>query len=268
MNMSAFNDASHGLHFKTLPARHSQPSHFIRHVSTSQSHSQPDQQQQQQPPENSNSKSPKLRRKSIREEIEEHSKLVNEGRSTKYDSKLIPFSESLQFPRIKTTSLSTKRIVITDEAKKYPPVTLVLVAFRNFADVQLMPWKDFYTLKFPNLKWYDVTVNESFASQAFSGFVQGWQRSFIEDIQLHDYHVAFNSKARQPLEDLLITNNRMFGNVLLLDRLGHVRFRAAGSPNDQALSVLVDCVMKLENEGNDNAQNRRKANNDENSSKQ
>lgn len=188
----------------------------------------------------------------MREEIKEHAKLTAEGRASQHDGGLLPTAGALSFPRIKTTSISTKCMIIADEAST-APATLVLVAFRSFADDQLKPWRQQFEDRFAQagLRWFDVTVNESFAAQAFSGFVQRWQRGYIAP-ELHDYFVAFNSKVRQPLEVLLLNHNRMFGNVLLLDRQARVRFRAAGPPSPDGIDTLVKCTQRLISEDSEN----------------
>lgn len=185
------------------------------------------------------------KRKSMVREIREHAAMMEDGSAFRLsDSSLIAATDSGVFPRIKTTSLSTKRIVIQDEAARYP-ITLILVAFRNVADDQLAPWREAFVSNFQQHgRWFDVTINESFASRAFSGFVQQWQRARTNSA-LHDYIVAFNSPAREPLEDLLLTSNRMFGNILLLDRQARVRFRAAGSPTPGNLQTFITCARQL-----------------------
>lgn len=181
---------------------------------------------------------------SILKDIREYAANANQGIASRHDHGLIPLSEAKPFPRIKTTSLSTKRIVISDEALQ-SPVTLVLVAFRSIADDQLKPWRDaFVSAAGTDGRWFDVTVNESFAAQALSGFVQRWQRGRT-DPHLHDFYVAFNNYAREPLEVLLLSTNRMYGNVLLLDRHARVRFRASGTPTPSGIDTLSTCAHQL-----------------------
>lgn len=184
---------------------------------------------------------------SILKDIREYAANANRGTASKHDLGLIPLSEAKVFPRIKTTSLSTKRIVISDEASR-SPVTLVQVAFRSIADEQLKPWREaFVSSVGPDGQWYDVTVNESFAAQALSGFVQRWQRGRT-DSQLHDFYVAFNNYAKEPLEGLLLSTNRMYGNILLLDRHARVRFRAFGVPEQSGIDTFLSCAHQLIND--------------------
>ncbi|CAN8064543.1 unnamed protein product [Agarophyton chilense] len=178
------------------------------------------------------------RSRRLADDIKEYNEATSSGRQARYDTSLIPIAEAAVFPRIKTTSLSTKRIVIHDEAGRVP-LTLVLVAFRSFADDQLASWRTAFTLHFPQGHWFDVTVNESFGAQALSGFVQRWQRGRT-DQSLHDYYVSFNDRAREPLERLLLSRNRMYGYVLLLDRKARVRFRGSGMADSGAVKALLD----------------------------
>lgn len=121
----------------------------------------------------------------------------------------------------------------------------MLVAFRSFADSQLCSWRSaFSTLPDHQAQWFDVTVNESFAAQALSGFIQRWQRGRT-DPALHDFYVAFNSKAREPLEDLLLSSNRMYGYVLLLDSNSRVRFRASGLASAEGSAALMKCAQEI-----------------------
>lgn len=195
----------------------------------------------------SQSTSPLQEPNSILNEIREYAANAERGAASKQDHELIPSSEAKVFPRIKTTSLSTKRIVISDEASRFP-VTLVQVAFRSIADEQLKPWREaFVSSVGPGGRWYDVTVNESFAAQALSGFVQRWQRGRT-DPQLHDFYVAFNNYAKEPLEGLLLSTNRMYGNILLLDRHARVRFRAFGAPEQSGIDTFLSCAHQLIND--------------------
>lgn len=182
----------------------------------------------------------------IADDLKEYKQRVATGNTASFD--FIAADDASVFPRIKTTSLSTKRIVIHDEALK-KSVTLVLVAFRSFADDQLQSWKNAFLSALPqdSVQWYDVTINESFGAQALSGFIQRLHRSRT-DPSLHDYYVAFNSKAREPLEALLPSQNRMFGYVLLLDRQARVRFRASGMASDEGLDALLSSAKELMSE--------------------
>lgn len=183
------------------------------------------------------------RNRKIADDVKEYKEAVKNGNLAEFDKCLIPISEAHIFPRIKTTSLSTKRIVIHDESTK-TPVTLVLVAFRSFADNQLSSWRTPFSEKFPEGQWFDVTVNESFSAQALSGFVQRWQRGRT-DQALHDYFVSFNDRAREPLESLLLARNRMYGYVLLLDRQARVRFRGSGMANSEAIDTLSTSCREI-----------------------
>lgn len=172
------------------------------------------------------------------------------------DSELVSPEVAAFFPRIKTTSLSTKRIVIHDKAHR-ASVTLVLLAFRRYADEQLLSWRAPFLEALKSYKIppsrdrvaqiYDVTINESFATQALSGFVQRMQRSSV-DAQLHDFHVAFNDRLREPIEKILPLHNRLYGYALLLDSNARVRFRAAGYADDRALVTFLDCAKRLAKE--------------------
>lgn len=184
-----------------------------------------------------------VRSRRLADDVREYNEATSTGRLAQFDTSLIPVSQADIFPRIKTTSLSTKRIVIHDEAAD-SPLTLVMVAFRSFADDQLASWRFPFSEHFPQGKWFDVTVNESFGAQALSGFVQRWQRGRT-DQALHDYYVSFNDRAREPLETLLLSRNRMYGYVLLLDRKARVRFRGSGMADPQAIDVMVDCGHQL-----------------------
>lgn len=181
----------------------------------------------------------------LADDIKEYKQRVASGKTASFDPSLIPVDSASVFPRIKTTSLSTKRIVIHDEAMKNS-VTMVLVAFRSFADDQLQSWKNAFVKALPqtSVQWYDVTINESFGAQALSGFIQRLQRGRT-DPALHDFCVAFNSKAREPLEALLPSRNRMFGYVLLLDRQALVRFRASGMATEEGLGAMISCANEI-----------------------
>lgn len=169
------------------------------------------------------------------------------------DASAFSASDSAIFPRIKTTSLSTKRVVIHDKAAQ-ASATLVLVAFRRFAEGQLASWRRPFLDAVADARVaphrarvgqvFDVTINESFASQALSGFVQRVQRRSV-DARFHDFHVAFNDRARKPLEKLLPLNNRLYGYALLLDAKARVRFRAAGLADEEAVVPFVEAARAL-----------------------
>lgn len=172
------------------------------------------------------------------------------------DSSLLSPQEAAFFPRIKTTSLSTKRIVIHDEAR-HASVTLVLLAFRRYADAQVQSWRSPFleslkSLPIPSCRRrvaqiYDVTINESFATQALSGFVQRMQRSSV-DSELHDYYVVFNDQLRDPIENILPLHNRLYGYALLLDSSARVRFRAAGFADELTLISFLDAANRIAKE--------------------
>lgn len=183
-------------------------------------------------------------RGSLGDDIRAYTQNLKAGKRSLHDDQLITINEAKVFPRIKTTSLSTKRVVIHDEAA-HKHVTLVMVAFRSFADNQLQGWRNAFTGSAGEKgQTYDVTMNESFGAQALSGFIQRWQRGRT-DPAFHDYIVAFNSKAREPLESLMISTNRLYGNILLLDQKSRVRFRAAGEPCDQGLKLFLEVTQQL-----------------------
>eukprot|EP00177_Eucheuma_denticulatum_P008098 GFKZ01014757.1.p1 GENE.GFKZ01014757.1~~GFKZ01014757.1.p1 ORF type:complete len:288 (-),score=29.23 GFKZ01014757.1:779-1546(-) len=181
----------------------------------------------------------------LSEDLKEYNSRLSTGTTAAFDSHLHPSHSADPFPRIKTTSLSTKRVVISDKAHANA-VTLVLLAFRSVADQQLLSWRDAFTSHLGShaIAWYDVTINESFGAQALSGFVQRMQRGRT-DVAEHDYHVAFNCRAREPLERLLPSGNRLFGYVLLLDREGRVRWRASGLASKEGVDVMVRCAREL-----------------------
>lgn len=178
------------------------------------------------------------------------------------DRSLLPVEEAKLFPRIKTTSLSTRRVCITDSARKASS-TLVMLAFRRYAEDQLSGWAGAYRDILATLpesggrkngQVFDCTINESFASQFLSGFVQRYQRSSVPS-DLHDFHVAFNAELR-PLEGVFPISppNRLLGYVLLLDPSARVRFRAAGHADDPSLLLFTQAVRQLIQEDNDSKQ--------------
>ena len=145
-------------------------------------------------------------------------------------------------------------MVIADECK-HASVTLILLAFRRYADPQIESWRQPFLDALqdgPNVKKrrseagqiYEVTVNESFATQALSGFTQGFQRRFVDPKQ-HDFHLAFNDSIREPIEQILPLQNRLYGYAMLLDPSARVRFRAAGYADERAIKVFQDAVKTL-----------------------
>lgn len=169
------------------------------------------------------------------------------------DRTLLPIEAAKLFPRIKTTSLSTRRVCIADSSRKASS-TLVMLAFRRYAEGQLSGWADSYRELLAALpevgarksgQLFDCTINESFASQFLSGFVQRYQRSSVPYDQ-HDFHVAFNAELR-PLEGIFPISppNRLLGYVLLLDPSARVRFRAAGHADEPSLQLFTQAVRQL-----------------------
>lgn len=174
------------------------------------------------------------------------------------DRSLLPVEDAKFFPRIKTTSLSTRRVCIADSSRKASS-TLVMLAFRRYAEDQLTGWADAYRHLLTTLpesgdskngQLFDCTINESFASQFLSGFVQRFQRSSVPYDQ-HDFHVAFNAELR-PLEGIFPISppNRLLGYVLLLDPSARVRFRAAGHADDPSLHLFTLAARQLIEEDN------------------
>jgi len=138
--------------------------------------------------------------------------------------------------RFKTTSLSTKRVVLQDEAAKWD-ATLVLVAFRESGGVQLRSWQEAVgPADVGSWKVYSLVVNEPWLYQALSGWTQSnMRRSLTPD--LHDFYLSYNARDDQ-LATSLLTPNRLYGHVLLLDHVGRIRWRAYGAADDSGLSAL------------------------------
>uniref|UniRef100_A0A7S1TAV0 Uncharacterized protein n=1 Tax=Compsopogon caeruleus TaxID=31354 RepID=A0A7S1TAV0_9RHOD len=159
------------------------------------------------------------------------------------DTFVLPLSENpVVFPRIKTTSLRTKRIVLQDEATR-APATLVILLFREFAHKQAVSWQQQDIIAVP---WLEMTINESVVHQALSGFAQGIQRRRIPE-QMHDRYIAYNSGAEK-LETFFLSQNRLLAHALLLDRRARVRWRACGFATDDHVSLLSKAVAQLTSE--------------------
>jgi ATP10 protein len=150
------------------------------------------------------------------------------------------------FPELGMTSLSGSRVVISERAGD-AAVTLVLLAYRSFADTQLASWRTPFEGALgaePRAQIFDVSVNETFAAQALSGFVRRLQRSSISE-NAHEFYVALNEPAGDNLEALLPSDNRLFGYALLLDRDARVRFRAAGKASAEAQEAIVVAANQI-----------------------
>jgi ATP10 protein len=150
------------------------------------------------------------------------------------------------FPALSMTSLSGNRVVICDRAGD-AAVTLVLLAYRSFADTQLASWRAPFAEAFggePRAQVFDVSVNETFAAQTLSGFVRRLQRSSIEK-SAHEFHLSLNEPASEDLELLLPSDNKLFGYALLLDRNARVRFRAAGMASAEARESIVAATKQI-----------------------
>lgn len=157
------------------------------------------------------------------------------------------------FPSFDTSSLGGQTVVIQRAAQNVP-VTLVLIAFRSFADEQLTTWRKPFEEVFDrqgadsgvlgSTQVFDVSVNETFAAQSLSGFVQRIQRGSIDE-SLHGHYVALNAEAGASLEAVLPSTNRLFGSALLLDRDARVRFRAAGKASNESIAKLIDAARTL-----------------------
>lgn len=237
------------LSYRTISYRHHRliTSHFVHELSNPRCHAiqfSTDTKDKMQTETHPSDVTPSSKRR-IAEDLKEYNKRAATGTTATFDHALIATEQAKTFPRIKTTSLSTKRIVIHDEALT-SSATLVVVAFRSFADDQLQSWHHAFVSELPpeRVKWYDVTINESFGAQALSGFIQRLQRGRT-DPSLHDYYVAFNSRAREPLEVLLPSVNRLFGYALLLDRQARVRFRASGMATQEGVETMLRCARRL-----------------------
>jgi hypothetical protein len=172
---------------------------------------------------------------------------VERGGTASVDEGLLPAAGAHTFPAREMTSLSGGRVVIQDAASA-AGVTLVLLAFRSFADDQLASWRAPFANAFGGrdvcVQTFDVSVNETFAAQMLSGFVQRLQRSKIAS-GLHEHHVALNAEAGASIEAILPSKNRLFGYALLLDRDGRVRFRAAGTSTAASQAALVAAAEQL-----------------------
>lgn len=171
---------------------------------------------------------------------------VERGGTASVDDGLVAPGDSRPFPALEMVSLEQEAVVIRDEAAR-ASVTLVLLAYRSFADDQIASWRAPYDAAFATddrAQMFDVAVNESFAARMLSGFVQRFQKRKVE-AALHHNTVAYNVDACKRLEALLPSRNRLFGYALLLDREGRVRFRAAGMATSEARATMVTAAKQL-----------------------
>lgn len=187
---------------------------------------------------------------SIGEQLRELKKAtVESGGTAAVDSGLLPADAALVFPELPMTSLSGGTVSIAD-ASPNCGATLVLLAFRSFADEQLTSWREPFVSTFEvegvesQTQVFDVSINETFAAQMLSGFVQRLQRGKVA-ASLHEHTLALNAEAGENIEALLPSKNRLFGYALLLDRDGKVRFRSAGMATERSLKALLASSREL-----------------------
>mmetsp|Transcript_7241 Transcript_7241/g.10796 ORF Transcript_7241/g.10796 Transcript_7241/m.10796 type:complete len:221 (+) Transcript_7241:111-773(+) len=162
-------------------------------------------------------------------------------------SGLIAKEDSIVFPRIKTTSLSTKRIVIQDEAKK-ARATLLELSFRMSGANQNKQWIDMCEKSLRELKVQSLylTVNETFLYRALSGFIQSTQRRKIP-LRDHDRYIVFNSPGDEIL-NLTQNSNRLVGDLLLLDTEARVRWYGYGAPDASSVHSLEEAARAVVDE--------------------
>lgn len=161
------------------------------------------------------------------------------------DEELIPASSARQFPKLSMKSLAGNTVFISEQAGRNAG-TLVLLAYRSFADDQITSWREPFCTAFPptsGVQIFDVAINETFASQTLSGFVQRLQRRSL-DRSLHDYYLALNESILT-VRQILPSTNSLLGYAILLDRQGRIRFRAAGNANEDAAAKLVRAAKQL-----------------------
>eukprot|EP00188_Purpureofilum_apyrenoidigerum_P003886 Plantae.Rhodophyta-Purpureofilum_apyrenoidigerum.ctg4191.p1 GENE.Plantae.Rhodophyta-Purpureofilum_apyrenoidigerum.ctg4191~~Plantae.Rhodophyta-Purpureofilum_apyrenoidigerum.ctg4191.p1 ORF type:complete len:240 (+),score=37.73 Plantae.Rhodophyta-Purpureofilum_apyrenoidigerum.ctg4191:291-1010(+) len=151
------------------------------------------------------------------------------------------------FPRIKTTSLSTKRIVIQDEAKK-ADATILNIAFRQSGMEQILEWHNLLASRMPRPKYRDLhlIVNETFLFRALSGFIQSSQRRKIP-VEQHDQHIVYNNSADGILA-LTNSSSRVVGYLFLLDREAKLRWYGYCKPTEESVNELADSINKLAEE--------------------
>lgn len=169
------------------------------------------------------------------------------------DSGLEAAASARFFPAVRMASVGGEEVSVR-EAACGAPMTLVLLAFRSFADVQVASWREAFVDEFGGTGEsdaqgggplvFDVSVNETFSAQMLSGFVQRLQRGRVADGML-SRTLALNEDMGPEIERLLPSKNRLFGYALLLDREGRVRFRAAGMATDDARAELLAAGKKL-----------------------
>jgi hypothetical protein len=190
------------------------------------------------------------KRNSFGEQLRELRRATAEhGGTLSVDESLIDASDASAFPRMEMRSLSGKAVIIQDEAQK-ATLTLVLLAFRSFADSHLASWRVPFAAEYgsqPQVRMFDVSVNETISSQALSGFVQLLQRRHVAD-RYHDSYLALNEKAADALESVLPSKNRLTGYALLLDANARVRFRAAGKASERSVERLLHAASMIASE--------------------
>ncbi|KAA8491439.1 hypothetical protein FVE85_2454 [Porphyridium purpureum] len=160
---------------------------------------------------------------------------------------IIPASEAPVIPRFKTTSLSTHRVVIQDDALK-ARANLVCVLFREGASEQVASWsvpfkKHVQFAPYGSAQVFQLIINESFVFQALSGWAQHRLRTMVPKEE-HDFVLSFND-SNPELISLLAHKNRLYGHVLLLDRSARIRWRACGRASPETLSYLLNATDQL-----------------------
>jgi hypothetical protein len=189
----------------------------------------------------------KARAPSMGEQIRDLTRSTREGNGMfDVDREIVSASAAPLFPRLEMTSLAGNEIFI-QEAARDAKLTLVLLAFRSFADSQVASWRDPFEAEFrlqSDSQIFDVSVNETISAQALSGFVQRLQRRHV-DKALHSYYVALNGRASDSLESVLPSNNRLIGYALLLDNNAKVRFRTAGMADEASSVKLLNAARQL-----------------------
>jgi len=179
---------------------------------------------------------------------------------------LIPEDQADLLPRFKTTSLSTHRVVVQDEAKKYK-ACVVGVMFREIATTQvesyIKPLQERLkrnvaqsneivypsTSSFANIHHdqnvviFNLVWNETFVHQALSGWAQSRLRHQVPEHE-HDYVLSYNTSDPK-LVSVLQTTNRLYGQVLLIDPKSRIRWRASGMATPQTLDIFLKNVNEL-----------------------
>jgi len=160
---------------------------------------------------------------------------------------LIPIENARSLHRFKTTSLSTKRSVLQDEATRWSAM-LVQITFRKIAMPQLLSWGEPFDEHiekyYPGLaRSYLLIVNESWSHQAVSGFAQSSLRK-TTPTEDHDFVLSYNAKD-EVLVGQLTSRNRLYGHVLLVDRNARIRWAANGRADAKGLEILLKCTDDL-----------------------